>query len=68
MLTSFISKFSLFTSLVTLIYCIVIDVSFGESFFRAMVVFVGFYVTLVLFFIALRMLLNPKPKQGTSIE
>ena len=68
MLTSFISKFSFLTAFVTLIYCLGNDVSFGETIFRAMCVFVGFYGILIVFFILIRVVLNPKTRQGVKIE
>jgi hypothetical protein len=61
MLTSFISKISFATAVVTLVYCSGNDVSFGESIFRAVTVFIGFYCVLVVFFVLLRVVLNPKP-------
>lgn len=68
MLTNFIAKFSLFTAFITLIYCIAIDVSFGQSIFRSLVVFAGFYVILILFFIIVRILFNPQSHKGIEGE
>lgn len=54
MLTKVALKVSLFAAFITFVFCVVTDISMALSFSRAVVVFVGFYLILVAFFIALR--------------
>lgn len=64
----FMFKFSLFISLITLIYCVLSKISVQVSFFRALIVFLGSYAILIAFFIGLRIVLVQSQKAGVDDE
>jgi len=59
MITKFILNFSLFVSFTTLIYCVISDISMNESILRGVIVFGGFYLILIVFFIFARVIFKP---------
>lgn len=68
MLSKIILKFSLFAAFLTFIYCVLMDVSISESLLRGLIVFAGYYVILIAFFIALRIFFRPKSNSQESVE
>lgn len=68
MITKFVLNFSLFVSFVTFVYCLINGISVNECIFRSLVVFTGNYVITILFFILLRMLLNPGNRSSQAKE
>lgn len=63
-MSAFILKFSCFAALVTFIVCMLGSVSFQVSLFRALIVFVGAYAIVIVFFIGLRIIFTPNEKRG----
>lgn len=63
MLTKVASKVSLFAAFITFVYCVVTDISMAVSFTRALVVFAGFYLILIAFFITLRIIFGRRKKK-----
>ncbi len=59
MITKFILNFSLFVSFTTLIYCVISDISINESIIRGVIVFGGFYLILIVFFVFARIIFAP---------
>ncbi len=59
MLTKLILKLSLFAAFVTVVYCILSEVSVLESLKRGMTVLGGLYTILIIFFLFLRFILTP---------
>jgi len=59
MLTKFILKLSLFAAFVTVVYCILSEVSVLESLKRGLTVLGGFYAILIIFCFCLRFVLAP---------
>jgi len=63
MLTRVATKVSLFAAFITFVYCVVTDISMAVSFTRALVVFAGFYLILIAFFITLRFIFGRRKKE-----
>ncbi|MCH9006510.1 hypothetical protein IIA29_00655 [candidate division KSB1 bacterium] len=63
MLTRVATKVSLFAAFITFVYCVVTDISMAVSFTRALVVFAGFYLILIAFFITLRLIFGRRKKE-----
>ena len=59
MLSKIILKLSLCAACITLVYCVLTDVTFGESLSRAVIVFSGFYFILIVFLVTLRLIFDP---------
>ncbi len=59
MITKFIPRLSLFAAVLTFIYCLGANISLAESLSRALILFSGFYVILVAFFITVRLVSEP---------
>lgn len=64
MLTKVILKISLFSAVITFTLCMVTDISLGASASRAIIVFAGFYVILIGFFVIVRLIFDPKRMQA----
>lgn len=60
MLTRLSFKASFFAALMTFTSCFLLDIPLGECTKRSLIVFVGFYLILISFFITLRLIINPK--------
>lgn len=67
-MTRLFSKINLAMTVMTVIYCLAAGVSFQETVFRAVIVFVGLYAIMFTFLIGLRMILTPKSNRGVDIE
>jgi len=67
MLTKLILKISLLAAVITVIYCLLTNVSITASLSRSIIVFAGFYAILVAFFISLRLIFEPVNKQDESL-
>jgi len=63
MLTKFILKLSLFAAFVTVVYCILSEVSVMESLKRGLTVLSGFYAILIIFCFCLRFVLASADKK-----
>lgn len=63
MLTKLSFKVSFFAALITFISCFIMDIPLGESTKRSLIVFVGFYLILISFFICLRMIISPRDEE-----
>ncbi len=63
MLTRLSFKFSFFAALMTFTSCFFMDIPLGECTKRSLIVFVGFYLILISFFIILRLIINPKDEE-----
>jgi len=63
MLTKLTLKLSLFAAAITFTYCVVTSVSLLESLSRSLVVLVGFYAILIVFFVLLRLIFAPHRQQ-----
>jgi hypothetical protein len=67
-MTKFFFKINLVITVVTVIYCVAVGVSFRETVFRGVIVFAGLYAIMLTFFIGLRMIFNPNSGKGMDIE
>ena len=59
MLTKLSFKISLFAAAVTFAYCFLTDINLRDVINRTLVVFSGFYLILIIFFIVVRVILRP---------
>ena len=66
MLTKLSFRISLFAAILTFAYCFLNDISTGEVVHRAIIVFSGFYVILISFFILLRIIIRPGRSRMTN--
>lgn len=72
MLTRLSFKVSFFAALMTFISCFMMNVPLGECTKRSLIVFAGFYLILISFFILLRLIIKPgeaerlEPQKGVE--
>ncbi len=65
-MSGFMTKFSLFVSILTIFLCLISDVSLKESLFRGTMVFIGTYAILVFFFVSLKHILRQTKAGGNE--